>query len=69
MSKINYRLKGLRVERNLTQDDISKLLKIHKGTYNRKEQGVTDFTLQEARRISKLFHKSIEYIFFDELEE
>ena len=61
---VNYKLKSLRVERNLTQESISEIIGIHEATYNRKEQGINNFTLNEAKKISDLFNLSIEDIFF-----
>lgn len=64
MKKVNYKLKSLRVERNLTQENISKYIGVHEATYNRKEQGINKFSLEEAKKISILFNLPIETIFF-----
>ena len=64
IKKVNYKLKSLRVEQNMTQEDISKILGIHEATYNRKEQGLNRFSLDEAKVISDLFSLPIEDIFF-----
>jgi putative transcriptional regulator len=65
MKKRPYmKLKALRVENSLTQQDMADLLSINKATYNRKELGVTDFTLIEAFKIAKKFNTSIPEIFF-----
>lgn len=59
-----FKLKALRVEHDMTQEDLAKRLNIHEVTYNRKEKGTTDFTLTEARTLSNLFKMTIEQIFF-----
>lgn len=65
MKKRPYmKLKALRVENSLTQQDMADLLSINKATYNRKELGVTDFTLIEAFKIAKKLNTSIPEIFF-----
>lgn len=61
---INLRLKALRVGKELTQEKIAELLGIHEATYNRKEQGVSEFTLSEAKKISDIFNTSIDRLFF-----
>jgi len=61
---VNFKLKSLRVERNLTQDELGKMIGIHEATYNRKEQGMNKFSLDEAKRISDIFDLPIELIFF-----
>lgn len=61
----NNFLKGLRVMKGLTQDDMAKLLKISVKTYSRKESGYSDFTLTESKAIADLFKKTIDEIFFN----
>ena len=64
MANTNFKLKALRVMRDLTQEELAKELGIHEVTYNRKEQGLSQFTLNEAKQISDFFKESIEDIFF-----
>lgn len=59
-------LKALRVKHALTQSHMAKLLKISDVSYRNKENGHTQFTLSEARKISEKFNQSIEEIFFEE---
>lgn len=61
---VNFKLKSLRVERNLTQDELGKMIGIHEATYNRKEQGLNKFTLDEAKLIASIFDVPMEVIFF-----
>lgn len=61
----NNFLKGLRVMKGLTQDDMAELLNISVKTYSRKESGNSDFTLTESKTIADLFEKTIDEIFFN----
>jgi len=62
--KYNLKLKVLRLEHNLKQADMAKLLKISETTYNRKENGITEFTESEIKKICEIFNKKPEEIFF-----
>lgn len=62
--KLNLkRLKGLRVEHDLSQDKISKLIGISLSSYQRKETGESQFLLIEAYKIADIFDMSIDEIF------
>ncbi|NNG67315.1 helix-turn-helix transcriptional regulator [Caldanaerobacter subterraneus] len=60
----NLKLKALRLEHNLKQIDMAKLLGISENTYNRKENGITEFTESEIKKICDIFNKKAEEIFF-----
>ncbi|MCS6110986.1 helix-turn-helix domain-containing protein [Clostridium botulinum] len=57
------RLKGLMVENTITQQDLAKILDISISTLNFKINGKSDFTIMEAKKVSKILNKSIEDIF------
>ncbi len=57
------RLKGLMVENTITQQDLAKILEISISTLNFKINGKSDFTIMEAKKVSKILNKSIEEIF------
>lgn len=59
-------LKKLRIEHGLKQKDMAKLIGISVSTYNYKENGISDFTLTEIKKIIELFNESFDNIFFDE---
>lgn len=60
------KLRKLREERNVTQEEMAKLLgHADKSSYSMKERGLRKFTIQEAYRIAEFFGSTIEYIFFD----
>lgn len=61
------KLKKMREESGYTQDEMSNMLGYNsKSTYNMKENGIRKITVEEAYKISKLFNKTIEEIFFNE---
>ena len=57
------RLKGLRVEFDLTQEEFASWIGMPISTYRKKELGQSPLQLEEAYKISQLFGKSIEDIF------
>ena len=62
---INLRkLRGLRVEKNYTQEKLANTVNIPISTYRKKESGESPFKLEEAYEISKVLGKEIESIFF-----
>lgn len=58
------RLKQIRLESGLTCQQMANKLKITKGTYNKKENGKMTISLRDAQRISKIFGRTIDDIFF-----
>lgn len=61
---INRKLKSLRAQYGDTQTDLARILQVRVSTYNFKENGKTDFTLNEAYKIAKKYNSTIEEIFF-----
>ncbi len=60
------KLRRLREERNLTQEEMAKLLgHVDKSSYSLKERGLRKFSVNEAYKIAEFFEMSIESIFFD----
>lgn len=57
-------IRAFRILHRFTQDEIAKKLNISKTSYNNKENGKTAFTLKEAKKLSEIFNRSIEEIFF-----
>lgn len=56
-------VKEIRKYRNLKQSDVAKFLGMSLPNYNKKENGNVRFSLEEAKKLSKLFLVSIEKIF------
>lgn len=59
----NYELKSLRAKYNITQDTLADLLNITVSTYNRKENGNSSFTVEEAKVIAKIFKTTMDKVF------
>lgn len=59
-------LKSLRAMKGLTQRDMAEILNMTVQTYNRKELGQREFTLEESKVIANIFGKTIEEIFFNQ---
>ena len=57
------KLKGLMTEKDVTQQELAKKLKMSVSTLNFKINGKSDFTIKEARKISLLLEKPMEEIF------
>ncbi|MCD3194208.1 helix-turn-helix transcriptional regulator [Clostridium botulinum C] len=64
MLKPNFILKALRIKHQLKQQDVAKLLGISETTYNRKENGVNEFTISEAMELGNIFNINPSEIFF-----
>lgn len=62
--KPNFILKALRIKYQLKQQDVAKLLGIAETTYNRKENGVNEFTISEAMELGNIFNINPSEIFF-----
>lgn len=60
------RIKVLRAEHNLTQEQLADKVDVSRQTINAIEKGKFDPSLPLAFKISKLFNKSIEEIFENE---
>ena len=56
------RLKDLREDRDLTQDQIVKILQMNKTTYTRYEQGICDLPLEFAKQMALFYNVSLDYI-------
>ncbi|PWH15078.1 MAG: transcriptional regulator [Anaerolineae bacterium] len=63
------RLKVLRAERDWSQADLAEKLDVSRQTINAIETGKYDPSLPLAFKIARLFHCSIEEIFFPEKDE
>ncbi len=58
------RIKVLRAERNMTQEELADIISVSRQTINAIEKEKFDPSLPTAFRISKLFNLPIEEIFF-----
>lgn len=60
------KLKGLMTEKNITQQELAEILEMSITTLNFKINGKSDFSIKEAKKVSKLFDKTIEEIFYND---
>ncbi len=56
------RLRDLREDNDLTQDDLVNILKMHKTTYTNYEQGKREIPFELVIKLAKLYNVSIDYI-------
>ena len=56
------RLRDLREDRDLTQEQLVKILKMHKTTYTNYEQGKREIPFALVIRLAKFYNVSIDYI-------
>jgi putative transcriptional regulator len=57
------KLKGARVEKGLTQEDMAEKIGISTYSYLMKENGKRDFTLTEMKKICEILNKELSEIF------
>jgi len=57
------KLKGIMVEKRITQQELAEKLKITGSALNYKINGKSDFSVTEAKFISNFFGKTIEELF------
>ena len=62
--KMNYyrRLRDLREDHDLTQQQLVEQLQMHKTTYTNYEQGKRDLPLSVAIKIARFYHVSLDYL-------
>ncbi len=59
------KLRGIRNEKGYTMQELANKLGITKNCYYKKENGITDFYLDEVRKILIIFDCKFEDIFFE----
>ncbi len=60
--KIELRLKELRTERNLTQQQISQILNIKQNTYSQYENGQRQLPIESLITLAKFYDVTTDYI-------
>lgn len=60
--KIELRLKELRIERNLTQQQISQILNIKQNTYSQYENGQRQLPIESLITLAKFYDVTTDYI-------
>lgn len=56
------RLRDLREDNDLTQNQLVEILKMHKTTYTNYEQGKREIPFSLAIRLAKLYNVSLDYL-------
>ncbi len=56
------RLRDLREDNDLTQDQLVKILNMHKTTYTNYEQGKREIPFELAIKLAKFYNVSLDYI-------
>ena len=62
MKELEIRLKELRQERDLSQQELAKLLGVSRATYSRYENGKREIPLTLLIKLADIFKTSIDYI-------
>lgn len=60
---MNHQVYIARKENKLKQVDVAKKLGMHKQTYYQKENGISDFTIAEAKRLAIIFNSTLDELF------
>jgi putative transcriptional regulator len=66
--EMKNKIRVLRAEKRITQADLGEMLGVSRNSVNAIENGKYDPSLPLAFRIARLFEKSIEEIFDDQLD-
>jgi len=61
---MNLKLRGKRVEKQLSQTDVARMLGINLSTYNQKENGKSEFTLTEIQDLLYYLDCDFDDIFY-----
>lgn len=64
MEKLQISLAAARVNAELTQEEVAKQLKVSKNTVVNWENGKTEPTISQGRKLSELYKMPLEHIFF-----
>jgi len=59
---VYQRLRDLREDRDLTQQEIATLLKVSQATYSRYESGVLDIPSSSLMKLAQFYKTSIDYL-------
>lgn len=62
---IKIKLQQIRIKRNISQDDIARLISMTQPTYSRKERGKTDFTMSEWHNLAIILNVKLDDIYQD----
>ncbi len=63
MRFLETRFSELRLDRNLKQKDIAKILNISENRYSNYERRVNDLTLEMSNKLANFYNVSLDYLF------
>lgn len=67
MKSVGEKLKELRVNCHMTQDDIAELLDMSRTSFSKYENGAANPPLNVLRKLSAIYNVPIEYLIHDEI--
>ena len=59
---MNFRLKKIRIERNLTQKQVADAIKVSRVVYNRYENGTRSIPIEILWDLADLYNETIDYL-------
>ncbi|EEY79367.1 MULTISPECIES: helix-turn-helix transcriptional regulator [Streptococcus] len=66
---MSNRLKKLRKEKGLTQADLAKVLNTNQSRYGKYENGKTNLSIENAKKVAKYFGVTIDYLLGSESDQ
>ena len=66
---MSNRLKKLRKEKGLTQADLAKVLTTNQSRYGKYENGKTNLSIENAKKVAKYFGVTIDYLLGSESDQ
>lgn len=63
MKFLETRFSELRLDRNLKQKDIAKILNISENRYSKYERRINDLTLEMSNKVANFYNVSLDYLF------
>ncbi|MBN2959092.1 MAG: helix-turn-helix transcriptional regulator [Streptococcus gordonii] len=66
---MSNRLKKLRKEKGLTQADLAKVLNTNQSQYGKYENGKTNLSIENAKKVAKYFGVTIDYLLGSESDQ
>ena len=56
------RIRDIRMDRGLTQEDVAKILHVSQNTYSQYESGVIALTAEHLIKLADFYHVSVDYL-------
>ncbi len=62
VGKLYHRIRDLREDADLSQQQLAELLNVNQTTYSRYERGVLDIPCESLIALAKFYHTSVDYL-------